>query len=124
MERVLIVDDDPDIQRLVSYNLLQAGFAVSTADSGRAALESLQQQRPDLIILDLMLPDIDGMEVCRTLRQRETAVRTPIIILSARGEEKDRVSGFESGADDYVVKPFSPTELVLRVKAIFKRLQG
>src|SRR5689334_15915270 len=122
MERVLIVDDDPDIQRLVSYNLLQAGFAVSTADSGRAALESLQQQPPDLIILDLMLPDIDGMEVCRTLRQRETAVRTPIIILSARGEEKDRVSGFESGADDYVVKPFSPTELVLRVKAILKRL--
>src|SRR5688572_21918441 len=121
MERVLIVDDDPDIQRLVSYNLTQAGFEVVTASTGRNALEAVQKQPPDLIILDLMLPDVDGMEVCRTLRQRESSRRIPIIMLTARGDEIDRVIGFELGADDYVMKPFSPRELVLRVKSIFRR---
>lgn len=121
MERVLIVDDDPDIQRLVSYNLGHAGFEVATASNGRAALETVQKQPPDLIILDLMLPDVDGMEVCRTLRQRESSRRIPIIMLTARSEEIDRVIGFELGADDYVMKPFSPRELVLRVKSIFRR---
>jgi two-component system phosphate regulon response regulator PhoB len=123
MQRVLIVDDDLDIQRLVSYNLSQAGFDVITASSGRKALESIQQQPPDMIILDLMLPDIDGMEVCRTLRQRDSSRRIPIIMLTARGEEVDRVVGFELGADDYVAKPFSPRELVLRVKSIFRRMK-
>src|SRR5437762_699170 len=123
MQRVLIVDDDPDIQYLVSYNLSQAGFEVTTASSGRKALESVLQQPPDLIILDLMLPDIDGMEVCRTLRQRENSRQVPIIMLTARGEEIDRVIGFELGADDYVPKPFSPRELVLRVKSIFRRMK-
>jgi len=123
MQRVLIVDDDPDIQRLVSYNLSQAGFEVNLAASGRTALESIQKQPPDLIILDLMLPDVDGMEVCRTLRQRETSRSIPIIMLTARGEEIDRVIGFELGADDYVPKPFSPRELVLRVKSIFRRMR-
>jgi two-component system phosphate regulon response regulator PhoB len=123
MERVLIVDDDPDIQRLVSYNLSQAGFQVTTASSGRTALESVQKQPPDLIILDVMMSDIDGMEVCRTLRQRETSRRIPIIMLTARGEEVDRVVGFELGADDYVMKPFSPRELVLRVRSIFRRVK-
>ena len=123
MQRVLIVDDDPDIQRLVSYNFSQAGFEVTTAASGRKALESVQKQPPDLIILDLMLPDIDGMEVCRTLRQRDSSSRIPIIMLTARGEEIDRVIGFELGADDYVSKPFSPRELVLRVKSIFRRMK-
>jgi DNA-binding response OmpR family regulator len=123
MERVLIVDDDPDIQRLVSYNLSQAGFQVSTASSGRTALETIQKQPPDLIILDVMMPDIDGMEVCRTLRQRENSRRIPIIMLTARGEEVDRVVGFELGADDYVMKPFSPRELVLRVRSIFRRVR-
>lgn len=122
MERVLIVDDDPDIQRLVSYNLSQAGFHVATASSGRTALETVQKHPPDLIILDIMMPDIDGMEVCRTLRQRESSRRIPIIMLTARGDEIDRVVGFELGADDYVMKPFSPRELVLRVKSIFRRL--
>src|SRR6516225_6833021 len=122
MERVLIVDDDPDIQRLVSYNLGQAGFQVTTASSGRLALETVQTHPPDLIILDIMMPDIDGMEVCRTLRQRETSRRIPIIMLTARGDEIDRVVGFELGADDYVMKPFSPRELVLRVKSIFRRM--
>src|SRR6516164_7481561 len=97
MERVLIVDDDPDIQRLVSYNLSQAGFQVLSASTGRTALDSVQKQPPDLIILDIMLP--------------------------ARGEEVDRVVGFELGADDYVSKPFSPRELVLRVKSIFRRVK-
>ncbi|HYR87082.1 MAG TPA: response regulator transcription factor [Terriglobia bacterium] len=121
MERVLIVDDDPDIQRLVSYNLGQAGFEVATAGTGRNALEAVQKHPPDLIILDLMLPDVDGMEVCRTLRQGDSSRRIPIIMLTARGEEIDRVIGFELGADDYVMKPFSPRELVLRVKSIFRR---
>jgi two-component system phosphate regulon response regulator PhoB len=118
----LIVDDDADIQRLVSYNLSQSGFEVIAAASGRNALESVQKQPPDLIILDIMLPDVDGMEVCRTLRQRESSRRIPIIMLTARGEEIDRVIGFEIGADDYVPKPFSPRELVLRVKSIFRRM--
>jgi two-component system phosphate regulon response regulator PhoB len=121
MERVLIVDDDPDIQRLVSYNLSQAGFDVVTAATGRKALETVQKNPPDLIILDLMLPDVDGMEVCRSLRQRESSKRIPIVMLTARSEEIDRVIGFELGADDYVMKPFSPRELVLRVKSIFRR---
>jgi two-component system phosphate regulon response regulator PhoB len=123
MQRVLIVDDDPDIQRLVSYNLSHSGFEVATANSGRKALDSIQRQPPDLIILDLMLPDIDGMEVCRTLRQRDSSKQIPIIMLTARGEEIDRVVGFELGADDYVSKPFSPRELVLRVKSIFRRMK-
>jgi two-component system phosphate regulon response regulator PhoB len=123
MERVLIVDDDPDILRLVSYNLMQAGFEVITAQNGRKALESVQKHPPDLIILDLMLPDVDGMEVCRTLRNRENSRRIPIVMLTARSEEIDRVVGFELGADDYVMKPFSPRELVLRVKSIFRRMK-
>ncbi len=122
MERVLIVDDDPDIQGLVSYNLSQAGFRVTNAVTGSAALESVREQPPDLIILDIMLPDLDGLEVCRTLRTRASSRRIPIIMLTARTEESDRVVGFELGADDYVMKPFSPRELVLRVKSIFRRV--
>jgi DNA-binding response OmpR family regulator len=124
MERVLIVDDDPDIQKLVSYNLNQAGFRVSTATTGLAALESVQKQPPDLIILDIMLPDLDGLEVCRKLRRQDKFRRIPIIMLTARTQEIDRVVGFELGADDYVMKPFSPRELVLRVKSIFRRMGG
>ena len=122
MERVLIVDDDPDIQGLVSYNLSQAGFRVTNAATGSAALESVREQPPDLIILDIMLPDLDGLEVCRTVRTRASSRRIPIIMLTARTEESDRVVGFELGADDYVMKPFSPRELVLRVKSIFRRV--
>ncbi len=118
---MLIVDDDPDILRLVSYNLKQAGFEAITADTGRKALETIQRRPPDLVILDLMLPDVDGMEVCRTLRGHESSRLIPIIMLTARGEEIDRVVGFELGADDYVMKPFSPRELVLRVKSILRR---
>src|SRR6185295_1333779 len=121
MERVLIVDDDPDIVRLVSYNLSQAGFETVTANTGRLALESIQDRPPDLIILDLMLPDVDGIEVCRTLRSNEASRQIPIVMLTARSEEIDRVIGFELGADDYVMKPFSPRELVLRIKSILRR---
>jgi len=124
MERVLIVDDDPDILRLVSYNVGQAGFDVTTASTGRKALEIIQKQPPDLIILDVMLPDVDGMEVCRTVRHQHPSRRIPIIMLTARGDEIDRVVGFELGADDYVSKPFSPRELVLRVKSILRRSGG
>jgi two-component system phosphate regulon response regulator PhoB len=124
MARVLIVDDDPDILRLVSYNIGQAGFEVIAASTGRKALEIVQKQHPDLIILDVMLPDVDGMEVCRTLRQQYPSRRIPIIMLTARGDEIDRVVGFELGADDYVAKPFSPRELVLRVKSILRRSGG
>jgi len=121
MERVLIVDDDPDIARLVSYNLSQSGLETVIAGTGREALRLAQEEPPVLIILDLMLPDIDGMEVCRTLRSHEPTSRIPIIMLTARGEEIDRVVGFELGADDYVMKPFSPRELALRVKSILRR---
>jgi DNA-binding response OmpR family regulator len=121
MERVLIVDDDPDIVRLVRYNLTHSGYDVQSAGSGREALELVQKQPPDLVVLDVMLPDVDGLEVCRTLRQQSSSRRIPILMLTARGEEIDRVVGFELGADDYVSKPFSPRELVLRVKSILRR---
>jgi two-component system, OmpR family, phosphate regulon response regulator PhoB len=122
MERVLIVDDDPDILRLVSYNLTHAGYEVQTASTGRKALELVQKQPPDLIVLDLMLPELDGTEVCRTLRQQIPSRRIPILMLTAKAEEIDRVVGFELGADDYVSKPFSPRELVLRIKSILRRV--
>ena len=122
MERILIVDDDSDIQRLVSYNLSQAGFQVSAAVTGVAALHAVEERLPDLIILDIMLPDLGGLEVCRLVREREKSRRIPIIMLTARTEEIDRVVGFEVGADDYVMKPFSPRELVLRVKSILRRV--
>jgi len=121
MERILIVDDDPDIVRLLKYNLEQAGYETETVDTGRAALQAIQKRPPDLVVLDVMLPDVDGLEVCRSIRQLEAAYRTPILMLTARGEEIDRVVGFELGADDYVAKPFSPRELVLRVKSILRR---
>jgi len=121
MERVLIVDDDPDIVRLVGYNLSHSGYEIQVASTGREALELVQRQPPDLIVLDVMLPDVDGLEVCRTLRQQSPSRRIPILMLTARGEEIDRVVGFELGADDYVSKPFSPRELVLRVRSILRR---
>src|SRR5262249_31722203 len=121
MERVLIVDDDPDIIRLVSYNLSQFGFEPLHASTGREALAIVQAHPPDLVILDLMLPDVDGIEVCRTLRSQNVSANIPIVMLTARSEEIDRVVGFELGADDYVMKPFSPRELMLRIKSILRR---
>src|SRR6185295_7459091 len=94
-----------------------------TSTTGREALASIEKNTPDLVILDVMLPDVDGLEVCRTVRTREKSRRIPIVMLTARGEEIDRVVGFELGADDYVMKPFSPRELVLRIKSIFRRMK-
>jgi len=121
MACILIVDDDSDIQGLVGFNLKQAGFETLCARNGREALDQAHTCRPDLIILDLMLPDLDGLEICRRLRQDEGTRRIPVLMLTARAEEIDRVLGFELGADDYVTKPFSPRELVLRVRSILRR---
>jgi DNA-binding response OmpR family regulator len=116
--RILVVDDEPHIVELVRYNLTQEGFAVDVADAGHDAIEKARTAPPDLVILDLMLPYVDGLEVCRHLR-RQTPV--PILMLTAKDSEHDRVLGLESGADDYVTKPFSPRELVARVRAILRR---
>ena len=118
--RILVVDDEVQIVRVLRGYLEQSGMAVLTAHDGREALRLARQERPDLIILDLMLPEMDGMDVCRTLRQESNV---PIIMLTARVEETDRVLGLELGADDYVVKPFSPREMVARVRAVLRRGQ-
>ncbi len=120
-QTVLVVDDERDIVELVRYNLAQAGYRVVSAADGRQAIDLARRERPDLIVLDLMLPVLPGAEVARILKQDEKTRGIPILMLTARGEEVDRVVGFELGADDYVVKPFSPRELVLRVQAILRR---
>ncbi|SMB89410.1 two-component system, OmpR family, response regulator [Thermanaeromonas toyohensis ToBE] len=117
--KILVVDDEPAILELVTYNLEQAGFSTLTATDGETALKLVEAEKPDLVILDIMLPKIDGFEVCRTIRARHN---TPILMLTARREEVDRVLGLELGADDYLVKPFSPRELVARVRAILRRV--
>ncbi len=117
-QRILVVDDEPHIVELVRYNLLQEGYEVIAAGDGATALERARSERPDLIVLDLMLPGPDGLDVCRQLR-REAAV--PIIMLTAKSGELERVVGLELGADDYVTKPFSPRELVARVRAVLRR---
>jgi two-component system, OmpR family, phosphate regulon response regulator PhoB len=120
-QHILIVDDERDIVELVRYNLVQAGFRVTAATDGQQALDMARRDRPDLVVLDLMLPLMPGTEVARLLRQEEKTRDIPIIMLTARGSEVDRIVGFELGADDYVIKPFSPRELVLRVQAILRR---
>ncbi len=120
-ERILVVDDEPDLLELVRVNLAQSGFDVVTAESGRQVLEQLQRTTPDLLVLDLNLPDLSGTEVCRRVRSNAATAEIPIIMLTARADEVDRVVGFELGADDYVTKPFSPRELALRVRAVLRR---
>ena len=120
--KILVVEDEVDIQEIVSYNLEKAGFTVAAVDSGEAALERIRNGVPDLVVLDLMLPGINGLDVCRTLKQDAATRNLPVLMLTARAEEVDRVVGLELGADDYVVKPFSPRELVLRIQAILRRL--
>lgn len=119
-ERILVVDDEPSIVELVSYNLRRSGYEVVTADNGEDGLRIAEQGGLDLLILDVMLPGIDGFEVLRAVRRSSDV---PVLMLTARGEEADRVVGFEIGADDYVAKPFSPRELTGRVKAILRRLR-
>ena len=120
-ERILVVEDEPDIVEVVSYNLQQAGMEVEAAEDGETALEMAERSQPNLIILDLMLPGMDGLEVCRMLKQRVSLRDIPVLMLTAKAEEVDRIVGLELGADDYVVKPFSPRELVLRVQKILSR---
>jgi len=121
---ILVIDDEPDLLEMVRGNLDRAGYAVETASSGREARAALQRARPDLVVLDLMLPDISGTEICRWVRSEPELSDVPIIMLTAKADEIDRVVGFELGADDYVTKPFSPRELVLRVGAVLRRRQG
>ncbi|MFH8584135.1 response regulator transcription factor [Streptomyces celluloflavus] len=119
---VLVVDDDPTVSEVVAGYLERAGFTVRLAADGPAALRAAEELRPDLMVLDLMLPGMDGLEVCRRVRERESGTRpVPVIMLTARGDEDDRILGLEVGADDYVTKPFSPRELVLRVRSVLRR---
>lgn len=118
---VLVVEDEPDIRGLIVYHLSREGFRCRTAATGTAALAEVRASPPDLVVLDLMLPDLDGREVCRRLRADPTTATLPLIMLTARADEVDRVVGLELGADDYVTKPFSPKELVARVRAVMRR---
>ena len=122
--KILVVDDEKDIIELLSYNLELERFKVISATDGEKALELVSKERPDIIILDLMLPGIDGLDVCRELKRNDHTAAIPIIMLTAKGEESDIVVGLELGADDYITKPFSPRILVARVKAVLRRLES
>jgi two-component system phosphate regulon response regulator PhoB len=119
--QILLIEDEEDIRELVLYNLERENFSVREAESGEAGLKDVSQKKPDLILLDLMLPGKDGLQVCRELKQNDATRGIPVIMLTARGEESDIVTGLELGAEDYVVKPFSPKVLVARVKAVLRR---
>jgi len=119
--RILAVDDEPDLLELVRMGLEATGYEVETAETGARALEKLRASPPDLLLLDLMLPDLSGTELCKRIRADARLSELPVIMLTAKGEEVDRVVGFELGADDYVTKPFSPRELALRVRAVLNR---
>lgn len=124
MKKILVIDDEPDIVELVSYNLKKNGFDVDHALDGEIALKKLNSLRYDLVILDLMLPSIDGFQLCNHIRNNPKLSHIPIIMLTARNDEFDKVHGLEMGADDYITKPFSPKELVARVKAIIRRTES
>ena len=119
--KILVVDDEPEAVELVEFNLKQAGFDVATAADGAEAVKKARALLPALIVLDVMLPELDGLEVCKLLRRDPATAAIPIILLTAKAAEIDRVLGLELGADDYVTKPFSPRELVLRIKKILER---
>jgi phosphate regulon transcriptional regulator PhoB len=121
--RVLIVEDEPDIRDLLAFHLEREGFQVVQARTGAEALRQIRAAPPDLVVLDLMLPELDGLEVCRRLRRDPTTATLPIVMLTARGDEVDRVLGLELGADDYIVKPFSPKEVVARIRAVLRRAE-
>ncbi len=120
-KKILVVDDEVDVTELLSYNLKQRGFVSQSVNDPKRALEVAKTFKPDLIVLDIMMPELSGLQVCRMIRQESTLKGIPLIFLSAKTEEGDRIEGFESGADDYVCKPFSPKELMLRVLVILKR---
>jgi phosphate regulon transcriptional regulator PhoB len=123
-KKILVADDEPDVLQLVSINLKSAGFNVVKAEDGLTALTRARETLPSLIILDLMLPEMSGLEVCKVLKKEPQTSLIPIIMLTAKGEEVDRIVGLELGADDYITKPFSPRELVLRVKSVIRRAAG
>lgn len=121
--KVLIVEDDEAIAAMLRYNLKSEGFSVEHADDGEEALQLVNEQKPDIILLDWMLPSISGIEVCRRLRQNEKTRNIPIIMVTARSEESDKLMGLDYGADDYITKPFSPAELVARMRAVLRRIR-
>ena len=123
-QKILVIEDEPDIRKLVQYNLTQEHFNVVEAEDGKQALSLLQREKPNLVILDLMLPGLSGMELCKILRQRSDTSRLPILMLTAKAGEADRIVGLEMGADDYLAKPFSPREMVARVRAILRRAES
>ena len=122
-ERILVIEDEPDIAEVLQYNLEKEGFDVETARRGDTGFDAVRRDSPDLVLLDLLLPGIDGLELTRMLKRDPLTSRLPIVMLTARGEEVDRIVGLELGADDYISKPFSPREVVLRVKAVLRRFQ-
>src|SRR5204862_1016093 len=122
--RIVIIEDEEDIVELLRYNFRKEGFEVESFSRGKEGLESLQRKPPDVVLLDILLPDQDGIEICRRLRADERLKGVPVIFLTAKGEEVDRVLGLEIGADDYVTKPYSPRELVARVRAVLRRQGG
>jgi len=122
--RILVVDDEPDITALVAYHLAKAGYRVAAAGGGRDAFDAAREEQPALIVLDLMLPDVSGFDVLAELRRREETREIGVLLLTARRDEADRIRGLALGADDYILKPFSPPELVLRVGAILRRLRA
>ena len=124
MTTVLVADDDADIRDLVTFKLTQAGYQVLTAEDGLAALETVRSGAPDLAVLDLMMPGLSGLDVCAELRRHEATATLPVIMLTAKAQEHDVATGFGAGADDYVVKPFSPRELLSRVQAVLARTRS
>ena len=123
-KKILVVEDEKDIRDLLRYNLEQEGFGVLEAEDAELALALVQRERPALVVLDIMLPGMSGLDICRTLRQDDETARLPIVILTAKAAEVDKVVGLEMGADDYVTKPFSPRELIARIKAVLRRALG
>jgi two-component system, OmpR family, phosphate regulon response regulator PhoB len=121
-ERIVVVEDEPDIAALIAYQLTRAGYRVETAQSGAEGLKAVEREVPDLLVLDRMLPGISGDEVLKSIRSESATKALPVLILTARREQEDRIEGLELGADDYLTKPFSPRELVLRVEAILRRV--
>lgn len=120
-ETILIVEDEKDIVKMLDYNLKKEGYKVITADDGEDALDAAKTKHPDLILLDLMLPGVDGLEVCKELKNERKTKSIPVIMLTAKAQESDKIVGLELGADDYVTKPFSPRELIARIKAVLRR---
>ncbi|MSP20249.1 MAG: phosphate regulon transcriptional regulatory protein PhoB [Alphaproteobacteria bacterium] len=121
---ILVVEDEAPLAEVLRYNLEGEGFRVTVAPDGRSALEKLEEAPPDLVVLDWMLPEVSGLEICRTMRRRPALRGVPVIMLTAKGEESDRVRGLDAGADDYMAKPFSPKELIARVRAVLRRTKA